>query len=214
MATFGFYCLIHKSVKIQYSLIYFFSEWSKEDLEKLRLCRNRAYYKVNTKKRQHLQASLSTYLQKEWLSLYPDTGLSPKDLLKVYQDQFEPDSKDQNGISSRGGPGRGRGRGSRGGRGRGVFRGRTTSVPNPNVPVKTSTNLRLEDFKPILSNAIEDHSDKVWTETMMANLMLCNDIVSQRQVSGDKADMSTMLLEEWQKIYSHSTLTARNIKSR
>lgn len=69
------------------------SEWSKEDLEKLRLCRNRAYYKVNSKRRQHLQASLSTYLQKEWLNQYPDTGLSAKDLLKVYQDNFEPENK-------------------------------------------------------------------------------------------------------------------------
>ena len=48
-------------------------DWSSEDLEKLRLCRNRAYYKVNSKRRQHLQASLSTYLQKEWFTYYPGT---------------------------------------------------------------------------------------------------------------------------------------------
>ena len=68
-------------------------KWSKEDLEKLRLCRKNAYFKVFMKKQEHLQANLSTYIQKEWLSLYPDTGLSPKNLLKVYLDQFDPDSE-------------------------------------------------------------------------------------------------------------------------
>ena len=55
---------------------------------------------MNSKRRQHLQASLSTYLQKEWLSHYPDTGLSAKALLKAYQDNFEQD-KPQNGTSNR-----------------------------------------------------------------------------------------------------------------
>ena len=65
------------------------------------------------------QASLSTYLQKEWLTQYSDTGLSAKDLLKVYTDYFEPEDKKVNGESPKaGGPGgRGsRGRGNRGGR--------------------------------------------------------------------------------------------------
>ena len=48
-----------------------FSGWTQDELEQLRLCRNRAYYKVNTKRRQHLQASLSTYLHKEWQSQNP-----------------------------------------------------------------------------------------------------------------------------------------------
>ena len=48
-----------------------FSGWTQAELEQLRLCRNRAYYKVNTKRRQHLQASLSTYLHKEWQSQNP-----------------------------------------------------------------------------------------------------------------------------------------------
>ena len=67
-----------------------------------------------------MQASLSTYLQKEWLSQFQDTGLSAKALLKVYQDYFEPDDKKVNGggespksstgaIGGRGGRGRGRG---------------------------------------------------------------------------------------------------------
>ena len=90
----------------------FFIGWNKEDLEKLRLCRNRAYYKVNTKRRQHLQASLSTYLHKEWLSNYQDTGLSAKALLKVYTDYFEPDDQKVNGEVPKGAVG------GRGGRGR------------------------------------------------------------------------------------------------
>lgn len=64
---------------------------------------------------------------------------------------------------------------------------------------------------------VEDHSDKQWTEGMMSNLMLCNQIVSQKQAispPGDKFDFSTSLYEEWKKIYPDSTLTARNIKSR
>ena len=37
---------------------------SDEELQQLRQCRNRAYSKVNQKKRQHLAASLSQYLYK------------------------------------------------------------------------------------------------------------------------------------------------------
>ena len=74
---------------------------------------------MNTKRRQHLQASLSTYLQKEWLTQYKDTGLSAKDLLKVYTDYFEPDNdKKLNGeapkdVGSAGRGNRGRNRGGR-----------------------------------------------------------------------------------------------------
>ena len=61
---------------------------------------------------------------------------------------------------------------------------------------------------------IEDHSDKQWTDSMMSNLMHCNQVVTERQVSGDKSDLATLLHEEWMKIYPHSSLNARNIKSR
>ena len=70
------YLFIQKKVT-QYSPSYvksffvYFSGWTQDELEQLRLCRNRAYYKVNTKRRQHLQASLSTYLHKEWQSQNP-----------------------------------------------------------------------------------------------------------------------------------------------
>jgi hypothetical protein len=47
--------------------------WSADNLDKLRLCRNRAYHKCNVKKRQHLHASLASYLIKEWLVYYPVT---------------------------------------------------------------------------------------------------------------------------------------------
>ena len=181
----------------------FLVEWSKEDLEKLRLCRNRAYYKVNSKRRQHLQASLSTYLQKEWLSHYPDTGLSAKALLKAYQDNFEPDKPASNTNGSprggfRGGPRRGRG-------GRGGGRGGRSVASVPEVKVEPK------------DPSIEDHADKQWTETMMSNLMQCNQLVNDRiQDLGNagKTDFAAMLHEEWVKIYPHSTLSVRSIKSR
>ena len=98
---------------------------------------------MNTKRRQHLQASLSTYLQKEWLTHYSDTGLSAKDLLKVYTDYFEPEDKKVNGESPKaGGPGgrgtRGRNRGgrtaaSRGGRGALTLGQRQKQVPELNA---------------------------------------------------------------------------------
>ena len=75
-----------------------------------------------------MQASLSTYLHKEWLSNYQDTGLSAKALLKVYTDYFEPDDQKVNGevpkgaVGGRGGRGRGRG-------GRGASRGARGVMP-------------------------------------------------------------------------------------
>ena len=66
-------------------------------------------------------------------------------------------------------------------------------------------------------NKPNDHSDKQWSESMLSNLLLCNDIVIQKQqINGDsKSDCTAaMLHEEWKNIYPHSTLNARNIKSR
>ena len=67
--------------------------WSPEELEVLRLCRNRAYYKVNNKRRQHLQASLSTYLQIEWHKLNRDSKLTGKVLLQAYAQHFEAEAE-------------------------------------------------------------------------------------------------------------------------
>ena len=61
---------------------------------------------------------------------------------------------------------------------------------------------------------MEDHSDKQWSETMMENLMTCHHLVTERQELGDKTDVATLLHAEWKNIYPHSTLSARNIKSR
>ena len=52
---------------------------------------------------------------------------------------------------------------------------------------------------------------------MLSNLMLCNQIVSDRQnlsSPGDKFDFASTLHEEWLKLYPHSILSARSIKSR
>ena len=129
-------------------------------------------------------------------------GLSAKALLKAYQDNFEQD-KPQNGPSTRGGfRGGPRKRGFRGGSRGGAQAG--NPIPRQ-VPV-----VQAEPKDP----TIEDHSDKQWSDSMMSNLLRCNQLVSQRQVSGDKGDLATLLHEEWLKIYPHSTLNARNIKSR
>ena len=137
--------------------------------------------------------------------------------MKIYQDYFEPEViKKPNGISPAG-----RGVGNRRGRGGHLVRGgaaRNVVVPvvaNAVVvePVVPASNA-VEKLK-----AVEDHSDKQWTESMLSNLMHCNQIVADRQAflvvnPGDKFDFSSFLHEEWLKIYPHSTLSARNIKSR
>ena len=78
----------------------------------MRRCRNRSYTKVNHKRRQHLQASLSTYLQIEWHKNFPDSKLTGKTLLQAYVEHFETDenSHDSSAVINV------RGRGSRGGR--------------------------------------------------------------------------------------------------
>ena len=122
--------------------------------------------------------------------------------------------KPTNGTSSRGGfrggpRKRGGGRGSRGGRGSGIGRGRgsTANVRLVAPPIEIPTVPK--------DPTIEDHSDKQWTEVMMGNLMQCNQIVGEKLgISGEKGDFASLLHEEWMKIYPHSTLNARNIKSR
>ena len=146
---------------------------------------------------------------------------SAKELLKIYQDYFEPEViKKPNGISPAGRGGGGNRRGGRGGhhlvRGGGAARNVVVPVVANAVvvePVVPASNA-VEKLK-----AVEDHSDKQWTESMLSNLMHCNQIVADRQAflvvnPGDKFDFSSFLHEEWLKIYPHSTLSARNIKSR
>ena len=65
----------------------------------------------------------------------------------------------------------------------------------------------------------ETHTDKQWSEEMLANLVECGrtaeDLQSVRQtVPGKPPDFAGLLLEEWNRIYPHSTLSARNLKSR
>jgi hypothetical protein len=165
-------------------------DWSKGDLEKLRLCRNRAYYKVNTKRRQHLQASLSTYLHKEWLTHYTETRLSPKELLKVYTDHFEDKEICSPGVKRKGS---GQGGGFRGFRGRRRGSGRTnlglgrgpllpafSSIPTTTVQAaaddQTPPNgIQTPDLE-LIGAKVEDHADKQWNDGMLANLMLCNQV--------------------------------------
>ena len=95
------------------------SGWTPHELEELRRCRNRAYTKVNNKRRQHLQASLSTYLQIEWHKQFPDSKLTGRTLLQAYVGHFQSDdnSHDSNAVLNvRGTVTRGGKRGGRGGR--------------------------------------------------------------------------------------------------
>ena len=81
-------------ILIVLTAIFFFTEvpfeWTVDNLESLRLCRNRAYHKVNSKRRQHLPASISSYLLKEWQSMRPDAPkMDGKQLLSAYNENFE-----------------------------------------------------------------------------------------------------------------------------
>ena len=179
-------------------------QWTKENLERLRLCRNRAYAKVNTKRRQHLPASLSSFLLREWQSTaspgeFPKVSASY--LLNVYVRNFEAGSKEKKRFAA-----------SR-------KRGRTdatvpSSEANPNTEFKSS---REERSSRSLSQ--DDHANKQWSEAMLENLLECGEIAKaklQSNASGrtGSSDISSLLLEEWLKIYPRSTLTSRNLKSR
>ncbi len=58
--------------------------WTPEELESLRLCRNRAYHKANSKRRQHLPASLSSFTLREWIASHPRDKFSAKYIIGIY----------------------------------------------------------------------------------------------------------------------------------
>ena len=97
--------------------------------------------------------------------------------MKIYQDYFEPEVvKKPNGItpSGRGGWNRGRGRGGhlvRGGAARNLVPVPVTGGGVQPVVPDSNAVAAIEKLK-----AVEDHSDKQWTESMLSNLMHCNQI--------------------------------------
>ena len=169
---------------------------SNEELNNLRQCRNRAYSQVNKKKRMHLNASMSQHLQKEWLALYPQSSLTGKKLLDIYETHSisaviagQPLKKSN--------------------------RGRKRKVPvEPAPPVVEKPQIKKSKSSPqsefeannlmeVVSEAT--HEDRQWSEAMLSNLMYCN---LRGQIN--KTDLET----EWQVLYPNSMLTARNLKSR
>jgi len=178
---------------------------SDDELYNLKQCRNRAYGKVNQKKRMHLNASLSQYILKEWLSVYPNSPLTGKQLVSAFESNLPVEET------------------------RKTPRGRKRKVsysptPPPEKLAKKNKSqliieneaheeLQVQDVSESLisdgiSNAIistTTHSDRQWTEAMLSNLMFCN-----QQALNKMTDLES----EWHLLYPNSVLTARNLKSR
>ena len=168
---------------------------SEDEVINLKQCRNRAYSKVNQKKRMHLNASLSQYLQREWTAIYPSSRLSGKQLVDLYDShsnssKVAADSED---------PPRSK---------RGRKRKVTPSSPpapvpaSPEKPKKPRTD-SSESEEAVVSTST--HGDRQWSEAMLSNLMYCN---LRAQIN------QTDLEKEWLNLYPNSLLTARNLKSR
>ena len=112
--------------------------------------------------------------------------------------------------SKRGRLGRGRGRG----RGRGFFE---SSLKRKNVLGTRHDKTHSETISVIPD---EDHADRLWSNTMLNNLLHCGKVAEEKQMkknpsAGDKGqDFVEILYQEWKKIYPNSTMNSRNIKSR
>lgn len=170
-------------------------EWTPEAYEELRLCRNRAYAKSNNKRRQHLPASLSAFLQKEWTASHPGgVKLTGRFLLNAYVQHFEAPERDKK---------------------RHAHGGRKRSVPVVNQ-AKESHSKPEANGHATASDSPEDtnNGDKHWSETMLKDLVSCSQRAESAVGEPDSGDFSTILLEEWKKIYPESSFTARNLKSR
>jgi len=176
---------------------------SDDELHNLKQCRNRAYGKVNQKKRMHLNASLSQYILKEWLSVYPNSLLTGKQLVSAFESNVSTEDT------------------------RKTPRGRKRKVsysPTPPPEKQAKKNkyksveneaLKDEEAEPdamdtVIANSdtlisCSTHSDRQWTEAMLSNLMYCNQ---------QALDKLTDLESEWHLLYPNSALTARNLKSR
>ena len=168
---------------------------SEDEVVNLKQCRNRAYSKVNQKKRMHLNASLSQHLQKEWTAIYPSSKLSGRQLVEL----FEFHSNSSKVVADSEEPARSK---------RGRKRKVTPSSPpvpapaSPEKPKKPRTD-SVESEEAVVSTST--HTDRQWTEAMLSNLMYCN---LRAQIN------QTDLEKEWLTLYPNSLLTARNLKSR
>ena len=144
----------------------------------------------------HLNASLPQHLQKEWLSLYPDSSLTGKRLLEIFETHSI--SSVINDLPKK----------SNRGRKRKVNLPEAVSAATPPLLKKTkSSPIEVNKVNNGIVEVISDasHVDRQWTTAMLCNLMFCN-----RQAEIKKTDLET----EWQLLYPNSVLSARNLKSR
>ena len=115
--------------------------------------------------------------------------------------------------AKRGSSGRGRGRG------RGNF-GTSTKRKRGGLSLGTRHNNTIETTNSIPVIPDEDHSDRLWSNTMLSHLLHCGKVAEERQNkksvgTGNKGqDFVEILYQEWKKIYPNSTMNSRNIKSR
>ena len=170
---------------------------SGDEIQVLKQCRSRAYAVVNRKKRMHLNASLSQHVQKEWLAIYPESRLTGKRLLELFE------THSINAVMSE--------------EAKKSNRGRKRKVPELSLaPAASDGGAKsvMKKSKSSLQSAAEagtkvvsesSHEDRQWSEAMLRNLMYCNNLAMT-----NKTDLET----EWLVLYPNSLLTARNLKSR
>ena len=142
----------------------------------------------------HLNASLPQHLQKEWLTLYPDSSLTGKRLLEIFETHsINSVINDLPKKSNRG-------------------RKRKNPLPEdisapPTLVKKTKSSLSEFEVNNGVLEVISEasHVDRQWTAAMLSNLMFCN-----KQAEIKKTGLET----EWLLLYPNSVLSARNLKSR
>ena len=143
----------------------------------------------------HLNASLPQHLLKEWLALYPDSSLTGKRLLEIFETHSI--SSVINDLPKK----------SNRGRKRKVNPSEAVSQPLPSPTKKTKSSPSEFEVNNGVIEVISEasHEDRQWTTAMLCNLMFCN-----KQAEIKKTTLET----EWQLLYPNSLLSARNLKSR
>ena len=142
---------------------------NEEELKILKQCRNRAYSQVNKKKRMHQCASLSQHIQKEWTTIYPNSSLSGKKLLELFESNACSEVVNNEALACDP-PQKSK-------------RGRKRKLPEPvleqNIPpvvIKKSKSREFEVYNNVMDNVVSEstHEDRQWTDAMLKNLMYCN----------------------------------------
>ena len=130
----------------------------------------------------HLNASLPQHLQKEWLALYPDSSLTGKRLLEIFETHSI--SSVINDLPKK----------SNRGRKRKVNPSEAVSQPLPSPTKKTKSSPSEFEVNNGVIEVISEasHEDRQWTTAMLCNLMFCN-----KQAEIKKTTLET----EWQLLY-------------